>query len=240
MENNDSDNDSVRLPDKSFKQKLIEDNSDEDELDLEMKLAMEVSRTEYYDTLNTNQDTIFFRGSPEGLSQMKSSFSMDLAKDSKKINTTSSISIEEQDKIFEEEVKLALEISDQVYLKDLKEESYALENDKSLSESDKKLLEEQKIIEIEKRSKSLENFKKKIQGLSLSVSDIRIKKYIEKILLTYFELAIDFVYVDNDIYDDLYKIVDSYYLIPIQKNYKKTAITEEEDILIRSIFRKLV
>ena len=101
-------------------------------------------------------------------------------------------------------------------------------------------MEEQKIIEIEKRSKSLENFKKKIQGLSLSFNDIKIKKYIEKILLTYSELAIDFVYVDNDIYDDLYKIIDSYYLIPIQKNYKKTAITEDEDTLIRSIFRKSI
>jgi hypothetical protein len=222
MDNNESDDniEYVRSPDQSFKDRLIDDDMHEEELDPEMKLAIEVSRTEYYDTINTNQDIIFFN----------------------KFNTTNptNISIEEQDKIFEEEVKLALEISDQVYLKDLNEESYELENDKSLSESDKKLLEEQKIIEIEKRSKSLENFKKKIQGLSLSFNDIRIKKYIEKILLTYCELAIDFVYVDNDIYEDLYKIIDSYYLIPIQKNYKKTAITEEEDILIRSIFRKSI
>jgi hypothetical protein len=230
MDNNDNESgdnlEYARSPDQSFKDRLIDDGAHEEELDPEMKLAMEVSRKEYYDTLNTNQDTIFFSGSQMG-------------EDSKKINTTN-ISIEEQDKIFEEEVKLAMEISDQVYLKDLNEESYALENDNSLSESDKKLLEEQKIIEIEKRSKSLENFKKKIQGLSLSFNDIRIKKYIEKILLTYCELAIDFVYVDNDIYEDLYKIIDSYYLIPIQKNYKKTAITEEEDTLIRSIFRKSI
>jgi hypothetical protein len=233
MENIDSDNDSIRLPDESFKEKLIDDdNSDFEDLDPEMKLAMEVSRKEYYDMLENNSinedlapisNSVFFKSSNETNNLQE---------------FIENMSDEEQNKIFEQEVKLAMELSDQVYLKDLEEESYALENDRFLSDSDKKLLEEQKIIEIEKRSRSIENFKKKIQGLSLSFNDIRIKKYIEKILLNYIELNIDFVYVDDDIYEELYKIIDSYYLVPIQKNYRKTAITEEEDQLIRSIFRK--
>jgi hypothetical protein len=237
MENSDSENDSVRLPDISFKEKLIDDdNSDFEDLDPEMKLAMEVSRKEFYDMLENNSisedlNTVFFKSSNETNNLHESN-----KKNLKEF--IENMSDEEQNKIFEQEVKLAMELSDQVYLKNLEEESYALENDRFLSDSDKKLLEEQKIIEIEKRSRSVENFKKKIQGLSLSFNDIRIKKYIEKILLNYIELNIDFVYVDDDIYEELYKIIDSYYLLPIQKNYRKTAITEEEDQLIRSIFRK--
>jgi hypothetical protein len=232
MENNkddDTDNDiddgTIRTPDQAFNETLIDNNSDYENLDPEMKLALEVSRKEYYDTfdIDTDINTVFFKSLQES-----NNFSYE------------DMTNEEQNKIFEQEVKLALEVSDQIYIKDLEQESYSLENDNSLSESDKEELEKQKVIEMEKRSQSLENFKKRIQALSLSLSfnDSRIKKYIEKVLINYCKLLIDFVYVDIDIYEDLYKVIDSYYLIPTQKNYKKTAISKEEDKLIRSIFRQ--
>jgi hypothetical protein len=44
--------------------------------------------------------------------------------------------------------------------------------------------------------------------------------------------------MENDnLYKNLYEIIDSYYKIPMQKNFKKTAITESENNIIRSIFR---
>jgi hypothetical protein len=220
---NDIDDETIRIPDQSFNDTLIDNNSDYENLDPEMKLALEVSRKEYYDTfdIDTDINTVFFKSLQES-----NNFSYE------------DMTNEEQNKIFEQEVKLAMEVSDQIYIKDLEQESYSLENDNSLSESDKEELEKQKVIEMEKRSQSLENFKKRIQALSLSFNDSRIKKYIEKVLINYCELLIDFVYVDNDIYKELYKVIDSYYLIPTQKNYKKTAISEEEDKLIRSIFRQ--
>ena len=67
----------------------------------------------------------------------------------------------------------------------------------------------------------------------------KIKIFIEDILNQYFNLDIDFIYIeDNDLYNDLYKIIDSYYLIPTQKKYSKTLISKEEDSIFRDIFRK--
>jgi len=128
----------------------------------------------------------------------------------------------------DEEYILALEIS--------KEEHFNTIEENIKKES---ILEEElmfKKIEIDFRRDSLSNFCKKIQGLSYTEEDIKIKKYIENVLDEYFELKINSINVDKNIYTLLYKIIDSYYLIPSLKNQKKTAISKEEDIIIRSIF----
>jgi hypothetical protein len=129
---------------------------------------------------------------------------------------------------YDEELRLALEVS--------KEEHFNIIEENIKKES---ILEEELIlkkIESNNRRNSLSNFCKKIQGLSYTEEDIKIKKYIEKILDDYFELNIDNIIVDKDIYISLYKIIDSYYFIPISKNKKKTAISKEEDTIIRNIF----
>jgi hypothetical protein len=106
-----------------------------------------------------------------------------------------------------------------------KEESLKLENERI------------KNVEISKRKKSLEEFSKRIKSLSFSINEIELKNFIENVLNDYFNLSIEFVNLDKDMYEKIYKIVDSYYLIPVQKNYKKTAISQDEDSIIRDIFR---
>ena len=108
-----------------------------------------------------------------------------------------------------------------------KEESLKIENDRI------------KNVEISKRKKSLEEFSKRIKSLSFSINEIELKNFIENILNDYFNLSIEYVNIDKDMYEKIYKIVDSYYLIPIQKNYKKTAISQDEDSIIRDIFRNI-
>jgi hypothetical protein len=91
-------------------------------------------------------------------------------------------------------------------------------------------------LKIDERKKSLEGFCKKIKALAFSEYDIKIKNYIENILNDYFNLTIDNTFVPNDVKNHLYKIIDSYYFIPKQKNFAKTAISKEEDDIIRKIF----
>jgi hypothetical protein len=157
----------------------------------------------------------------------------------------------------DDEMNLALDVSRNQYLTDnnlydniLINEQLKIAIDLSLEEHTNKLtkivmdesiqLENERIknIEISERKKSLEEFSKRIKSLSYSVSEIEIKNFIEQILDDYFNLNIEFVNIENDMYEKIYKIIDSYYLIPIQKNYKKTAISKDEDQIIRNIFRK--
>ena len=90
------------------------------------------------------------------------------------------------------------------------------------------------------RIKSLEMFCKKIKGLHFSENDRKIKNYIENILYEYFHLNIDYIYVDDDMYNKLYEIIDSYYLIPSKNKKSKTFISYEEDNIIRTIFLKKI
>jgi hypothetical protein len=108
----------------------------------------------------------------------------------------------------------------------------------SINEYENKLKED--YLKISNRKKSLELFSKKIKFLNFISEEIEIKNFIEKVLDDYFNLKIDFVNIDKDNYEKIYKIIDSYYLIPTQKNYKKTAISFEEDQLIRNIFREYI
>ena len=108
----------------------------------------------------------------------------------------------------------------------------------SINEYENKLKED--YLKISSRKKSLELFSKKIKFLNYISEEIEIKDFIEKVLDDYFNLKIDFINVDKDNYEKIYKIIDSYYLIPTQKNYKKTAISFEEDQLIRNIFREYI
>ena len=65
--------------------------------------------------------------------------------------------------------------------------------------------------------------------------DKKIKELVENALNNYFNLTIDNIKIKKKDYEYLFKIVDSYYLIPSSKNIK-TAITKEENNLIKNIF----
>jgi hypothetical protein len=129
----------------------------------------------------------------------------------------------------DEEMKLALEMS---YCDNQFFSNYDIEKATKLSMEE---FEKNK-LKMDERKKSLEGFCKKIKALAFSNSDITIKNYIEQVLNDYFNLTIDNTIVPNDIKDHLYKIIDSYYFIPKIKNFAKTAISKEEDDIIRQIF----
>lgn len=136
----------------------------------------------------------------------------------------------------ENEINLVCEIS-------LNEQNEIIKNKMiEIEENHKMEFEEKYTIELKNKIKamrvnSLQHFCKKIERLNFSEKDIKIKKYIQFFLTKYFNIEIDFILVDNDMYKDIFEIIDTYYLIPTKKNYGRTIISKEEDIIIRSIFR---
>jgi hypothetical protein len=78
---------------------------------------------------------------------------------------------------------------------------------------------------------------KKINLLCFTQRENEIKIYIEDKLNNYFNLDINEIIIeDEQLYKDIFLIIDSYYIIPKIKNYKKFAIPMEEDSLLRQIF----
>ena len=65
--------------------------------------------------------------------------------------------------------------------------------------------------------------------------DKELKELVDNILEKYFNLEIDTYILLKKDYIHLYKIIDSYYIIPFSKNLK-TAISKEENELVRNIF----
>jgi len=96
---------------------------------------------------------------------------------------------------------------------------------------------EQELLVQQKNNRimSLKNFCNRIQRLTFVKEDKKIKELVENVLDDYFNLKIENVKLNKKDYDYLFKIVDSYYLIPSSKNIK-TAITEVENNLIKNIF----
>ena len=131
----------------------------------------------------------------------------------------------------------ALEISKieyEEYLDKLKNERLNEEEENKLM-----IIEEERVYQKrESRIKSLLLFSKKIERLTYSEEDIKMRSYIMSILDDWFNLKIDCVYIESEMYEKIYKIIDSYYLIPFQKKYTKFAISKEEDYIIRTIFLK--
>ena len=92
-------------------------------------------------------------------------------------------------------------------------------------------------INMEHRKKSLENFCKRIKSLRFSNEEKELKEYFELRLQEYFELKIDCNIIHNhELYDKLFKYIDTLYLIPSKKDISKTAIPQEEDDVLRIIF----
>ena len=87
------------------------------------------------------------------------------------------------------------------------------------------------------RRNSLLNFSNRINKLIHVKEDKKIKELIDNILEKYFNLEIDNFKLNKKDYIDLYKIIDTYYEIPSSKNIK-TAISKEENEVVRNIFLK--
>jgi hypothetical protein len=198
------DEDEIRNPDESFMDKLVndDDNNNINEYDDDITKAIKLSRMEYlYHNNSLHNDEH---------KNIVETYDIDKNIIEESININQDIF----DDNVEKEIQLAIELSNKEMEEDFINQEYLIK-----IESEK--------IEKEKRIKSIENFNKKIKTLTFTKNDIEIKHFIENVLNDYFELNIDYIIMENDnLYKNLYEIIDSYYKIPMQKNFKKTAITE--------------
>jgi len=208
----DSD-DEIRTADISYSEQLISNIENEDE---ELMRIIQLSRDEYYGRSHI----------PPPPTKTKKELK-EIEKEEKRI-------AKERIKLEKENEKERLRL----------EKIELLRKEKEEKELQKKL--ELEHIELEQKQQrenkilSLSNFSKKIKMLVHSPSDISTKNYIEDILNKYFDSKIESVII-NDIvlYNKVFDIINSYYQIPVAKN-KTTSITEKEDIILRSIFKKNV
>jgi len=101
------------------------------------------------------------------------------------------------------------------------------------------LIQQINIDEIEKRSLSLPQFTKRLERLCFTESDRAIKAIIEPIIVEYKLNKRNNVELEQDIYDNIYEnFINTLYQKPISLGKTTTAITKDEDILIRQIFLK--
>ena len=95
------------------------------------------------------------------------------------------------------------------------------------------------IEEIEKRSLSLPQFTKRIERLCFSESDRAIKAIIEPIIVEYKLNKRNNIELDTEVFNNIYEnFINTLYQKPISLGKTITAITKDEDILIRQIFLK--
>ena len=133
----------------------------------------------------------------------------------------------EQERIEQERIKLACIEQERIEQERIK-----------LACIEQERIEQSRIEQIKsERRNSLLNFSNRINKLIHVKEDKKIKELIDNILEKYFNLEIDSFKLNKKDYIDLYKIIDTYYQIPSSKNIK-TAISKEENELVRNIFLK--
>lgn len=167
----------------------------------------------------------------------------------KLIDDDISLNSNEENSEFISEIELALEVSkkecrDKFELQDVLEKSmndYSNELDTVLRISQVEYLEqiennEKKKIE---RYDLITNFLNKFKRIKFDKeNEIKIKILIENTLEQYLNLYIDYIFIDDiELYEDLYKLIDSYFKIPFE-NKRRTFISENEDKVLRKIFLK--
>ena len=101
------------------------------------------------------------------------------------------------------------------------------------------IIQQINIDEIEKRSLLLPQFTKRLERLCFSESDRNIRGIITPIIVEYKLNKLNNVHLELDIYDNIYgNFIDTLYKKPINLGKTTTAITKDEDELIRKIFLK--
>lgn len=202
--------DNIRPPiDSYFEQLLPSDHlfsfSDEDH---ELKLALELSAKEFY-----QQNSLDIERRINGCNSLQKTpiNSLDNKYEKMAINNENL----KQDRIEQESI-------DQERIEQDRIEQDRIEQDRIEQEKNNRII-------------SLQNFCNRIQRLTFVKEDKKIKELVENALNNYFNLTIDNIKIKKKDYEYLFKIVDSYYLIPSSKNIK-TAITKEENNLIKNIF----
>lgn len=137
---------------------------------------------------------------------------------------------------FDKQISDALKISKHIYDIQNNEEDIIRRSIEEYNEQ----LRNQNILEqsiMDERRKSLDFFLRRINSISFGNNNDLISS-IQNSFNDYFNLSSDNIYLENDIYDETYKLIDSFYLIPKEKGYKKTAISKDEDELLRTLLLK--
>lgn len=137
---------------------------------------------------------------------------------------------------FEKQINDALKISKHIYDVQNNEEDIIR---KSIEEYNEQM-RNQDIFEqsiMDERRKSFDFFLKRINSISFGKNSDFVSS-IQNSFNDYFNLSSDIIYLDDAIYDKAYELIDSFYLIPKEKGYKKTAISKEEDELLRKLLLK--
>ena len=229
----DLENDYIRPPIDIYSEQLLPSNhafifNQEDE---ELKLILELSRKEFEE----NQNTIFNKDHIK-----EECIEMDRL-DLERIELER-IELEriEMNRIELERIELERIELDRIALERIELERIELDRidlDRiELERIELERIEAEKISQLKfNRKESLKNFTNRISKLMYVKEDKELKELIDNILDKYFNLEIDTYILSKKDYIDLYKIIYSYYIIPSSKNLK-TAISKEENILIRNIF----
>ena len=101
------------------------------------------------------------------------------------------------------------------------------------------LIQQINIDEIEKRSLSLPQFTKRLERLCFTENDRAIKAIIEPIIIEYKLNKRNNIELNTEVFNNIYEnFIDTLYKKPINLGKTATAITKDEDELIRKIFLK--
>jgi hypothetical protein len=101
------------------------------------------------------------------------------------------------------------------------------------------LIQQINIDEIEKRSLSLPQFTKRLERLCFTENDRTIKSIIEPIIIEYKLNKRNNVELNTEVFNNIYEnFIDTLYKKPISLGKTTTAITKDEDELIRKIILK--
>lgn len=225
--NYDNSDDEIRAPDKIIKDKLIDidDDININEYDDDLTKAIKISRLEYLYKNNMLPNS--YSNIEPYNSNNSNYYEFEPILDN---NFDKNYNINKINNETNEEIENELENIINKSNEELEEKNKLIEQ---------QIKEESEKIEKENRLKSLEIFSKKIKALTFTKTDIEVKNYTEQILDDYFNLKLDYIIVeDENLYKNLFEIIDSYYKIPKMKNQKRLGIPEEEDKILRTIFRK--
>jgi len=233
------DNDDVRAPLDSYAEQLLPSNhtftfNQEDD---DFKRILELSRREFEEQQN-NYGTNYLN--EECIEQSR------IEQERIELDRIEQERIEQErielDRIEQERIELDRIEQDRIELDRIEQDRIELDRIEQerieLGRIEQERIEQERIdiLKLERRN-SLLNFTNRINKLVHVKEDKKIKELIDNILEKYFNLEIDNFKLNKKDYIDLYKIIDTYYLIPSSKNIK-TAITKEENNLVRNIFLK--
>ena len=224
--------DTIRPPDSVFTGRLINDLGNIN-LDDDLENALRLSEEEYF--RNQHYDETIRVNSIESVNSDNSFVnSSDNLSNNLSVNSYVN-SFGDNDKDLKEAILLSQEAMR------LEEEREAI----ALIKEQEALEEIKKLELLSNRKRSLEIFFPRIKNLArISTSiggykdtETNYEKLISDILNEYLLGNIDMIYMSEQEYTEIYKIIDSYYLIPNERG-AKTIIPWSEDQVLRSIFLK--